>query len=323
MVSLYKPRIIADFVRESIKKTGNPLGVQSSKLTTWHEGLKLSERSKRLLFTGLLYQLSPYTVRITEILSRFEESKVEKLVERLIQSKTLRVISSLAPILKVPKEEKEYYNGIIRKIAQILLKQKVDFGYNPGLDLYSGILFYEIGDEEGFAEHASRVVRILKEKGVEEVITIDPHTTYAFKVLYPEYTDSEIEVRTYFELLDDGIEYGKIKPLSDVESVAPVTLHDPCYYGRYLELSNVPRKILTSLGIEVIDVRNSGKLTSCCGGPVESFSPNLSETMAKYRAEELKGKGCMVTMCPICLSNFKRVRAPFIDFAELLGGLYV
>ena len=69
--------------------------------------------------------------------------------------------------------------------------------------------------------------RPAKEAGVQKIITVDPHTTYALKVLYPQYAGEQFEVRTYFELAN----------VSSSRWAGPVTLHDPCFYGRYLELS--------------------------------------------------------------------------------------
>ena len=313
---MYKPQFVTRFVKESIARSGNPLGIHPSELRWW-DGLKLSEpkSGRRILFTGMLYQLSPYLSRIAGMLLRFEETFIERAAESLLQFPLLQRLLSMH-ISRVSREEKEYYNGIVKKIALNLLKRKIEYTYDPRLDLYSGILLHDLGLENEFVNHASRVAKVLNEGEVWEVITIDPHTTYALKVLYPEYINFEIQVKTYFELLEKRSN-SITKPEKMYEAI---TLHDPCYYGRYLELSDVPRRILETFGIEIIEVRNSGKLTSCCGGPVESFSPNLSGAMAKHRAEELDFGCKMVTMCPICLSNFRRVKAPFVDFAELLGG---
>ena len=74
--------------------------------------------------------------------------------------------------------------------------------YRPKLDYYSGILLYDLGDNEGFIEHAKFVANKLKKNGIKKIVTVDPHTTYALKVLYPKYTGMEFEVKTYFELID-------------------------------------------------------------------------------------------------------------------------
>jgi Fe-S oxidoreductase len=297
---LYKPETVLGIIKSCLDDVGNPLGIPSSKLR-WYEGLELKSLGKRFFFTGFLYQLSPYTEMITGLLSKFEETPLERLPQFISQFKLLnRLVAS--------KRARDYYNGIVRKIFQILLKQGVEVAYDPRLDFYSGILLYEFGDEEGFAKHASVVSRALKEGGIQEIITIDPHTSYALK-LYPEYVDFDIEVFNYLELLEN-------LPKTQVERL---TIHDPCYYARYLEISDRPRAILESMGAKIVEVKSSRKLTSCCGGLIESFSPKLTNAIAACRAEELRKTGCrIVTTCPICMLNFRKVHASPIDLAEIL-----
>ena len=139
---------------------------------------------------------------------------------------------------------------------------------------------------------------------------MDPHTTYALKVLYPKYTGIEFDVKTYFELIDFEARDGD----------SQVTLHDPCFYGRYLKLSDSPRQILDKFGIEHVEVRNSGKFTHCCGGPAESISPALTkEILAKrYAALQETGKP-ILAMCPVCLGNLQKIGANVEDLSLFLA----
>ena len=99
-----------------------------------------------------------------------------------------------------------------------------------------------------------------------------------------------------------------------------MAIHDPCFYGRYLELSEGPRRLLSSLGLEYVEVRNCGEFTSCCGGPAESVSPALNREILGRRAAELKASGApVVTFCPICLANLIKAGLPVEDLATLLG----
>jgi Fe-S oxidoreductase len=99
-----------------------------------------------------------------------------------------------------------------------------------------------------------------------------------------------------------------------------VTLHDPCFYGRYLELSDVPARVLHNLGFESVTVRNSGQFTHCCGGPAESISPRLTDEVLGRRVEELKGTGApIVAMCPICLGNLLRAGVQAEDLSSLVA----
>jgi Fe-S oxidoreductase len=130
------------------------------------------------------------------------------------------------------------------------------------------------------------------------------------KILYPKYTGASFDVHTYFELLN----------LSSNNGLRRVTLHDPCFYGRYLELSDVPAKLLSGMGVECVPVRNSGLYTNCCGGPAESISPKLSQTVVARRIDELRTTDApMVAMCPICLGNLRKAGADVEDLATLIA----
>jgi Fe-S oxidoreductase len=186
----------------------------------------------------------------------------------------------------------------------------VDFFYNPKLDDYSGVLLYDLGDQEGFVQHAKYVASKLKQNGIKKLITVDPHTTYALKKLYPEYIGESFEVHAYFELLN----------LTSKNGPQRITLHDPCFYGRYLELSDVPAKILSGMDIECAPIRNSGLFTHCCGGPAESMSPKLSKEVGERRIEELEETGePIVAMCPICLGNLQKAGANVEDLSTVIA----
>ncbi len=145
--------------------------------------------------------------------------------------------------------------------------------------MYSGILLYDLGDLRYFKEHAKYVAKVLKENKVTKIITVDPHTTYALKVLYPKYIHISFDVVTYLELLNLEGDVSK-----------KVTLHDPCFYGRYLEISDCPRRLLKGIGVEVMDLQRNGKFTHCCGGPAESLSPKLADEIRKKKNIPAKWK---------------------------------
>ena len=305
---MYKPKDIIELIANNVRKTRNPFGAADSMIKDWWNGTPMHREGDAMLFTGLMYQLVPYIEKTTRYLERYEDSylanyvRFGKYMPKFLVRLTFRFLAS--------KEEKKKFNGILKSIVEILLKSKVDFCYRPELDYYSGILLYDLGDIDGFISHARFVANTLKENGINKLITVDPHTTYALKVLYPRYTGETFEVKTYFELLNLRGENGSKQ----------VTLHDPCFYGRYLELSDVPVKVLENLGIECVAVRNSGQFTNCCGGPAESISPKLSTEVLSRRVEELKATGApIVAMCPICMGALIKGGVEVEDLSTLIA----
>jgi len=310
---MFNPQDIIDLLAANVRKSRNPFGAPSSRINTWwREAGGFTRRpGDALLFTGLMYQAIPYIEATSRRLEGLEGScwagylKYGRFIPGSLVGWGFSLLTS--------KADRQKFNGILQSICRLLRKSGVDFFYHPEMDFYSGILLYDLGDQEGFAKHARFVARSLKLHGVKKVITVDPHTTYALKELYPKYTGETFEVQPYFSLL-------QLKAAGGSNGHEPVTIHDPCFYGRYLKLSEGPRQVLKSLGMDLAEVRNSGEFTSCCGGPAESVSPALNREILGRRAAELRASGApVVTCCPICLANLLKAGVAVEDLADLAG----
>lgn len=305
---MFSPHDIIELLAHNVKKTRNPFGVPQVLLNRWWRHSSLTRRGDSILFTGLMYQSLPIIAKITQQLAVLEDTPWARYLR--FGRYAPRWIAGLGLLLLADRSETRSSWQILQNIALLLQKSGVRFGYRPDLDHYSGILLYDLGDEETFVEHARFVSAKLKDAGIRRLITVDPHTTYALKELYPKYTGHHFEVRTYFELLS----------LSGGNGRRRIALHDPCFYGRYLELAAVPHRLLHGLNIECVPVPHSGAFTQCCGGPAESVSPRLSGEIMLRRLHELQESGApIVAMCPICLGNLKRAGAAVEDLSTVLA----
>ena len=306
---MYNPKHIIDIIAGNVRKTRNPFGIPKFMVNRWHKKLDIPRQGDAMLFTGMMYQFVPYIEKSTAYLAQFEDTVWANYIH--FAGYVPSYLSGLGLAMITPGDEKKNFNGILRDIAKILKASHVDFFYRPDLDDYSGVLLYDLGDQDGFIAHARYVAAKLKGAGIRKLITVDPHTTYALKVLFPKYADASFDVKTYFELVD-------FQPKNGHRSI---TLHDPCFYGRYLDLAHVPAKVLGNLGIECAEVRNSGRFTNCCGGPAESISPKLSAEVGGRRLEELYAPGePIVAMCPICLGNLRKAGAKVEDLSTVIAG---
>ncbi|QTA82571.1 Cysteine-rich domain-containing protein [Desulfonema limicola] len=305
---MYDPKVIIDLIAKNVRETMSPFGIPKFLANTWWKKAGLAQKGEYLLFTGMMYQFVPYIEKSTQYLEQFEDSKWTKYMP--YAGYVPGYLSGTGLALMTSAKEKNKADQHLLNIVKILKKSGVDFKYVPELDHYSGILLYDLGDQESFVEHARIVAKKLKRQGIEKIITVDPHTTYALKVLYPKYTGISFDVKAYFEMVN----------FTGSNGSGRVTLHDPCFYGRYLELSDVPRQVLSGFGIEYKDVEKSEKFTNCCGGPAESISPKLSSEIVQRRKDELETAGeKIVSMCPICLGNLKKAGADVEDLSSLLA----
>jgi Fe-S oxidoreductase len=304
---MYNPKDMIDLIADNVKKTRSPFGIPKFMANAWWKDATVKKDGDALLFTGLMYQFLPYIDKTTQYLERYEDTDWANYLPYM--KYIPKVLSGAGLALMTSGKEKKKSSQILQNIVKILKKSNVDFGYKPELDDYSGILLYDLGDQDGFVQHAKFVAANLKRANIKKIITVDPHTTYALKVLYPNYTGETFEVKTYFELINFSSHNGSRR----------VTLHDPCIYGRYLDLVNVPQNVLGKLDIECVNVRNSGEFTNCCGGPAESISPKLSKEVLDRRVEELQSTGLpIIAMCPICLGNLRKTGAQVEDLSTLI-----
>lgn len=304
---MFNPKDIIDILARNVRQTMSPFGIPRCMVNTWYKGENLPDKGEYLLYTGLMYQFTPYIKKSTQYLETFEDKPVAGYLSfaRYIPG----YVSGMGLALMTRAKERIKAGQPLKNVVRLLKQSKVDFGYRPDLDHYSGILLYDMGDHTGFVTHARKVAKKLQDAGIRKIVTIDPHTTYALKELFPKYTGTRFEVVPYFEILDLGPQN------ADLE----VTLHDPCFFGRYLGVSDIPRKVLAGLGIRETQIRNSKDFTSCCGGPAESISPSLSGRIMQTRARELAEPGKpIIAMCPICLSNLKKAGVDARDLSSLL-----
>lgn len=305
---MYHPRDIIETLAANLRATRNPFGIPHFLINRWWRSCEVPRRGDALLFTGLMYQLIPYIDTSTHYLAKYEETPLTAYLRyaRFVPG----YFSGLGLAMITPARAKRECGLILRNIIKILKASAVDFYYQPELDHYSGVLLYDLGDQEGFVRHARWLADRLQKAGVKKLITVDPHTTYALKELFPKYTGVRFEVHSYLELLRLGGGNGR----------RTVALHDPCVYGRYLGLSDVPARALADLGIDCAPVERSGAYTHCCGGPAESISPKLASEVGRRRLDQLASTGApIVAMCPICLGNLRKLGAEVRDLSSVLA----
>ncbi len=305
---MYHPRDIIETIAGNIRNTKNPFGIPQALVNRWWVDSQVPKQGDALLFTGLMYQFIPYIEKSTGYLAKYEDSALAGTLRfaRYVPS----YLSGLGLAMLTSGREKKKFNRILTDIVRILAASGADFYYDPDLDRYSGVLLYDLGDQDGFVAHARWVANRLQKAGVKRLITVDPHTTYAVKELYPKYTGITFEVSSYIEKIN----------LTATNGTRKVALHDPCFYGRYLGLSDVPARALPRLGIECAEVKNAGAFTHCCGGPAESISPKLSAEVGERRLEQLQATGApIVAMCPICLGNLRKLGAEVADLSTVIA----
>jgi len=314
---------ILGILSDNLSKRGSVLPLTKNASTGWAKGLDIPAGGETVLYTGHMYQLIPAIDAMAGQMAMFENSSITKFFGMgRIANKVVNMSFFMSLLAK--KELKQETNSVLRRVAKLLTKAGVSYGYLYGAELYSGALVYDEGMDETFEAHARKVFAMFKANGVKNVITVDPHTTNMLREVYPKFIpEFDIKVNSYLEVLSEK------SPEVICKSSAEVSIHDSCVYARYEGILDEPRELLKKAGVEIKEPELCGKSTHCCGGPIESLFPTEAHRISTERVEQLKeaaAKDGAVTMCPICwvnLSNAADGKLAVRDITEALEKAYV
>jgi Fe-S oxidoreductase len=291
------------------------LPISKKRVTSWAKGLNMPATGETVLYTGQMYQLVPLIDSMSLRLGKLENSWITNYFGA---GRAVNKIFNLSGFMARSDPAKERaFNEPLRNIARLLKMAGLEFGYLYEKDLYSGALVYDEGLDDAFARHANLIYRMFKDSNIKRVITADPHTTNILRSVYPRFvTGFDIQVKSYLEILAEN-EFKITKPVE-----AEVTIHDSCIYARHEGVIDQPRLLLRKAGVRIQEAELSGKLTHCCGGPLESLFPSKATEIAAKRIEQLADCAKqIVTSCPICLANLRRVAPADVvirDISEFL-----
>ena len=289
---------------DNLRKRRSALPIGRRKLTAWTRGLDIPSEGATMLFTGQMWQMVPAINAMSRQLAKYERSGSARLFGL---ARSVNKVVNLTPLLaRTSAKDRRAYDERLRNIARLLKAAGVPFSYQVKADLYAGALAYDEGLDRTFVAHAQYVYGVLREHGVQRVITVDPHTTNMLRSVYPKVVPGyDLEVRSYLEVLAER----SLTPLQRVGGSA--TIHDSCVYARYEGVVDQPRTLLAGAGVRIAEPELSGKMTFCCGGPLETLFPGKSAEIATRRIEQLQAVDRrVVTACPLCLSNLSRVAPP-------------
>ena len=296
-----------DILKGNLERTGDPLGFKAIYWTDWADELNLPREGNTVLLTARMYQMLPYVIETTDLVTRTKPLLAVKglaslliLGNRLLGEPVIRLKARRSKAIK--EKGTRVLGGIVAALKEV--GERPSYLYE--LDPYSGVLLYDLGLEEYIAPHVSKVYELLKNRRVNRVITVDPHTTFMMKEVYPKYINNyDIEIKHYLEFFSSG---AKKIGNAGIEAVPKeLVIHDPCVMTRDLGIVEETRKLAARLGINILEPENTKKDTACCGGPVEYAFADLSHQISSIRMKELSGK-CknILVSCPICLINLSK-----------------
>ncbi|ARM75572.1 (Fe-S)-binding protein [Acidianus manzaensis] len=291
-----------DFIRRLVFKylmeDYMPFPVNKTSCYEWANGLNIKKGGETILYTGCSYQLASIG------------QKFDDFLPKIYKIKGIESLSTFGK--KFLKIRDERAIKILKNISLLLKKANVDFGYLYEDEPYSGTILLEMGMLEEFKEYGKKLIDLFNSHGVKNIITVDPHTHYTLYRL-KELLSFDVEIKNYLEILSGKDLHSTYKE--------EYVFHDSCLYSRFLGMRDVIREVIKNAGITIKeDDMITGKETSmCCGGPLAPINKEISEKIAKNRAESLKTVSKKVLLaCPFCYVNL----SPYVesyDIAEVIS----
>ena len=218
---------------------------------------------------------------------------------------------------------------ITRAFVQIMNKANIDFGVLGSEESSSGDAAKRAGNEFLFQMQAMMNIEVFNSYNVKRIVTTCPHS---YNTLKNEYKGlgGKYQVLHHTEFIAELLEQGKLIITGHLKGKR-VTYHDPCYLGRANNVYDIPRKLIKNLGVELVEMKRSKRLSFCCGaGGAQMFKDpeNGSQDININRTVEALSlkPDVIATGCPFCntmmtdgVKAVKEGSAQVQDIAELIA----
>jgi Fe-S oxidoreductase len=162
-----------------------------------------------------------------------------------------------------------------------------------------------LGNDLVFQQLAESNLETLKQSKAARIVSICPHCVRTISTDYRDHAQDHGQappIEHHSEFLARHLDR---LPQSNGEKIV---YHDPCYLGRYRNIYDEPRTVL-SLSGQVIDPPRARERSFCCGagGGLAFLGEEQGERVSHNRARELAATGAstVAAACPFCNTMFR------------------
>ncbi len=218
-------------------------------------------------------------------------------------------------------------------LARILQEANINFAILGKEETCTGDPAKRVGNEYLAQMMAEQTIETLNQYSFKKIVTACPHCFNSLANEYPQ-IGGNWQVVHHSQLINQLIDEGQIE-IDPESSMArgKVTYHDPCYIGRYNDIYDEPRDVISALpGVELEEMgRNRNKSFCCGGGGGRMFMEETrGSRINQARVNEALDTGAEVlcAACPFCMTMFedgvrgvgKEEEFKVLDLAEIVAG---
>ncbi len=193
---------------------------------------------------------------------------------------------------------------VTKAFSEIMQVGGIDFAILGSEESCNGDIAKRTGNEYLSQELISKNLQLFKKYGINKIITTCPHCFNSLKTDFHQ-SGGDFEVHFYTEILENLLKTAKIKLKKSNNHL--ITYHDSCYIGKYYNIFDVPRNILTSVpGVKIAEMSHNKHSAMCCGGGggmmfVEDTEGSRINALRSKEAIDTKAS-ILATSCPFCMS---------------------
>ncbi|MFN3383947.1 MAG: (Fe-S)-binding protein [Archaeoglobaceae archaeon] len=304
-------RIVRDFFKCTICGLCEVICPVNLKLTDFWETRREEFVEKKLAPLPIHKKLGEITLRYFNPYSGEPEKRASWLDFELENSKTLYFAGCTASYK---------LQNIAKSSARVLKELGLDFTVLGSSEFCCGSPFLRTGRRDIGRILFEKNYRAWKRAGIEEIITSCPGCFKTISNDYPKFAkelgyEFDLEVKHISTILAENVE-GNLG--------IKATYHDPCHLGRHMKVYEEPRKVIRRVGIDLLEMGRNREYSICCGagGGLRSQFKELSIAICEERIREALSTGAsiLITSCPFCEYNFKKVggkRIKVFDLSEI------
>ena len=227
------------------------------------------------------------------------ELQVKKMAEFMAEGKEADILFWVGSAGSFDDRAKK----ITRAFVRIMNKANVNFGVLGTEESSSGDAAKRSGNEFLFQMQAMMNIEVMNGYNVKRIVTACPHS---FNTLKNEYKGlgGNYKVQHHTEFIAELLAQGKLKVTGNLKGTK-ITYHDPCYLGRANNIYDIPRELIKSLGVDLVEMKRSKRKSFCCGaGGAQMFKDaekGNKEINIERTEEALETKTSVIAAgCPFC-----------------------
>lgn len=192
-----------------------------------------------------------------------------------------------------------------KAIASILKKAGVKFAILGKEERCNGDMARRCGNEYLAQMMIAENVETLNNYQPKRILTGCPHCYNTIKNEYPEF-GANFDVVSHVDFIHELINNGDLNVRGDLGG--KITFHDSCYFGRWNDIYESPRKILSAINKsgELVEMEKTKDTAMCCGagGGRMFLEETQGERINNVRCEQAlqTGADTVTSACPFCLT---------------------